>query len=156
MEHAEKVYLKRTPSQMVNIGHFALAFVLTVALAITIVGPIASIAYAIWRYFVVKCTVYEITSARIKHRHGVFNKTVNEIELYRVRDYQVQQPFWLRLVGCGNVVIISADRTTSELIILAVKDSEAMANTIRKLVEQSRRNRGVRDFDVSQAPMFDE
>ena len=152
MEQTEKVYLKRTPSQMVNIGHFALAFLLT----ITFFGAILGIPYAIWRYLVVKCTGYEITNERIKHRHGVLNKTVNEMELYRIRDYQVQQPFWLRLVGCGNVVVISADRTTSELVIAAVADSEEMANTIRKLVEQSRRRRGVRDMDVGQAPMYDE
>ena len=152
MEQTEKVYLKRTPSQMINIGHFALAFVLT----ITLFGAIVGIPYAIWRYLVVKCTVYEITSERIKHRHGVLNKTVNEMELYRIRDYQVQQPFWLRLVGCGNVVVISADRTTSELVIAAVENSEEMANTIRKLVEQSRRRRGVRDMDVGQAPMYEE
>lgn len=137
---------------MINIGHFALAFVLT----ITLFGAIVGIPYAIWRYLVVKCTVYEITSERIKHRHGVLNKTVNEMELYRIRDYQVQQPFWLRLVGCGNVVVISADRTTSELVIAAVENSEEMANTIRKLVEQSRRRRGVRDMDVGQAPMYEE
>lgn len=152
MEPTEKVYLKRTPSQMVNIGHFAFAFLLT----ITVFGAVIGIPYAIWRYLVVKCTVYEITSERIKHRHGVLNKTVNELELYRVRDYQVQQPFWLRMVGCGNVVIISSDRTTGELILWAVEDSEKMANTIRKLVEQSRRSRGVRDLDVGSAPMFEE
>lgn len=140
----EKIYVKVTPSQMVNIGHYAAAFLLTC----TLVGAVVGIPYAIWRYFVVRSMVYEVTNERVKHRHGVLNKMVNEMELYRVRDYQVQQPFWLRLVGCGNVVILSADRTDGELVLWAVKDSEKVANTVRALVEQSRRARGVRDLDV--------
>jgi uncharacterized membrane protein YdbT with pleckstrin-like domain len=152
MDKNETLYLKRTPSQMVNIGHFALSFLLT----ITVLGAVIGIPYAIWRYMIIRCTVYEITNQRIKHRHGVFNKVCNELELYRVRDYQVQQPFWLRTVGCGNVIIISSDRTTGELILSALKDSEQIANTIRKLVEQSRRSRGVRDLDTGSAPLFEE
>lgn len=144
MSSNEKLYLQATPSQMVNIGHYLVAFLLTC----TLYGAVLGIPYAIWRYFVIRCMVYEITSERIKHRYGVFNKVVNELELYRVRDYQVQQPFWLRLVGCGNVVVMSADRTNGELVIWAVEDSEKVANTIRSLVERSRRARGVRDLDV--------
>lgn len=152
MDKTEKLYLKRTPSQMVNIGHFAVAGLLTV----TVVGAIIGIPYAIWRYYVVKCIVYEITNERIKRRHGVLNKTVDELELYRIRDYQVQQPFWLRMVGCGNVVVISSDRTNPELTLWAVEDSEKMTNTIRKLVEQNRRARGVRELDVAEAPLYEE
>lgn len=165
MSTTEKLYIKTTPSQMVNIGHFAAAGVLALLLiaGMTVVQPMLSglglvflvLPYVIWRYLVVACTVYEITNERIKHRHGVLNKTVNEIELYRVRDYQVQQPFWLRLVGCGNVVVISADRTTDALVLWAVKESEHISNTIRELVEASRRARGVRDLDVGPTNSFE-
>lgn len=168
MDNTERVHLRTTPSQMVNIGHYGAAFVMTLLAFfgmlslpdMRIVGMLFLtffiVPYVVWRYLVISCTVYEVTSERIKHRHGVLNKTVNELELYRVRDYQVQQPFWLRLVGCGNVVVISADRTSAELVLWAVTDSEKVANTLRSLVEQSRRTRGVRDLDVGSAPMFDE
>lgn len=147
MDQREQRYLKTTPSQMINLGHYIVAFLLT----ITVVGAIVGIPYAIWRYLVVKCTVYELTSERIRHHRGVLNKVVDELELYRVRDYQVLQPFWLRLVGCGNVVVVSADRSHGELVLMAVKDSQKVANTIRALVEKSRRARGVRDLDVGPA-----
>ena len=162
MREPEKTYFKTTPSQMVNAGHFLVATALACTLMglgvllefpvyISFLGGILGIVYASWRYMVIACTVYEVTSERIKSRTGVFKKTVDELELYRVRDYQVQQPFWLRLVGCGNVVVISADRTTSALMLWAVHDSEKVANTLRKLVENNRRARGVRDLDVGTA-----
>lgn len=150
---------------MVNIGHFSAAGIVALLLIVgmTLGQLILSglmlvflvLPYVVWRYLVVSCTVYEITNERIKHRYGVLNKTTNELELYRVRDYQLQQPFWLRLVGCGNVVVISADRTTSELVLWAMADSEKIVNTLRELVEANRRAQGVRNLDMGPAHSFE-
>ena len=165
MSTTEKLYIKTTPSQMVNIGHFSAAGIVALLLIVgmTLGQLILSglmlvflvLPYVVWRYLVVSCTVYEITNERIKHRYGVLNKTTNELELYRVRDYQLQQPFWLRLVGCGNVVVISADRTTSELVLWAMADSEKIVNTLRELVEANRRAQGVRNLDMGPAHSFE-
>lgn len=155
MNQEEKLYVSVRPSQMVNIAHYAgaaaftigmviLSFALPMALGAALLGAF----YAAWRYMVINAMVFEVTSERIKHRSGVFNKSVNEMELYRVRDYQVQQPFFLRLVGRGNVLVTGSDRSHHELVLWAVPDSEKVANTIRSLVEKARKARGVRDLDV--------
>ena len=144
MTQNEIIHMSLRPSQMLNFKHYAVAGLLT----LTVFGAVVGIPYAIWRYLIVRNMVFEVTSQRIKSRSGVFNKKLDEIELYRVRDYQLQQPFWLRMVQCGNVILMSADRTNSELVLPAIKNSEDVLNTIRTLVERARRARGVRDLDV--------
>jgi uncharacterized membrane protein YdbT with pleckstrin-like domain len=41
----------------------------------------------------VKYTKCELTNQRLKHSYGVLSQTTDEIELYRVRDYQVERSF---------------------------------------------------------------
>src|SRR2546423_1462741 len=53
-------------------------------------------------WFATGCQRYEIPSERIKVSTGLLSRQPAELELYRVRDYSVVEPFALRLVGCGN------------------------------------------------------
>ena len=60
------------------------------------------IPWAIWNYLKVKSRVYTLTTERLLIDEGVFNKTQDTLELYRVRDIQVKEPFLLRLFGLQN------------------------------------------------------
>ena len=93
-----------TPSQVVNLGTFivcGLLFFLVIPLFI-----------ALWRWLEVKYTKYELTTQRLRTRYGVLNRKTNELELYRVRDYQLEEPFFLRLFSLGNVILRTSDRTS--------------------------------------------
>jgi hypothetical protein len=37
------------------------------------------------------------------------NKTTNETELYRVRDTSIEEPFFYRIFGLGNIVVYTTD-----------------------------------------------
>lgn len=66
-----------TPSQILNLGSFIL-----LGLFFWLVIPLFVI---LWKWLVVKNTKYELTTERLRMRHGVFNKHTDELELYRVR-----------------------------------------------------------------------
>lgn len=94
------------------------------------------------------CIQYTITNERLLYKHGVFNRITDEIELFRVRDFQIQEPLFLRPWGLGNVVLITADRTHPEMIIEAVPETARLHSMVRELVRQCWIRRGVYEVDA--------
>jgi uncharacterized membrane protein YdbT with pleckstrin-like domain len=81
-------------------------------------------------------------------RHGVLNKKLDELELYRVRDYKLDQPFFLRLFSLGNIILQTSDRTHPTVVIQAIPDAENLREQLRTYVEACRTRKGVRELDV--------
>lgn len=128
------------PSQIVNLG----TFILCTLLSLTVILAFVAVPYAIWKYLVVKNQKYDLTSQRLKTHSGVLSKKTDELELYRVKDTKFDQPFFLRLFGLGNVVLMSSDLTTPIAKIEAVNNAQALREQIRSLVEERRDQKGVR------------
>ncbi|MBX9705992.1 MAG: PH domain-containing protein [Gammaproteobacteria bacterium] len=97
-------------------------------------------------YFVTKYIKYTLTSERLQTHTGVFSKQTNDLELYRVIDTRLEEPFLLRLFGLGNIVLITADSSSPALSIIAIKDASKLRNNIRNLVESRRDAKKVREF----------
>lgn len=129
-----------SPSQITNLGTYVICGLLT----LTGYGAIIGIPYAIWRYFVVKCQRYELTSQRLKVHSGVLNKKTDELELYRVKDTKFDQPLFLRLFGLGNVIIVSSDSTTPISSIYGIEGAQQLREQVRNLVEDRRAQKRVR------------
>jgi membrane protein YdbS with pleckstrin-like domain len=154
-----------TPSQLINLPQYLLwgaIFAALVALGSTLwtsmqlnLSPpmryalyvIAAIPLVIigWKYLVLANTRYELTTQRLRTRTGVLNK---HLELYRVRDYRLEQPFYLRMFALANIRLESSDRSTPSILLRAVPRGERVREDIRTYVEEARRRRGVRDIEV--------
>jgi uncharacterized membrane protein YdbT with pleckstrin-like domain len=128
-----------TPSQVINLGSFIL-----LGLFFWLVIPLFVI---LWKWLVVKNIKYELTTERLRTRHGVFNKKMDELELYRVRDYKLDQPFFLRLFSLGNIVLQTSDRSHPRVVIQAIPDAEDLREQLRKHVEECRMRKRVREID---------
>src|SRR5437867_1706629 len=85
-----------------------------------------------------RCRRYQVTTERIHLRQGVFARKTDDLELYRIRDYVLDEPFFLRLFGLGNVVLSTDDQTSATLVIRAVPQVQALRDQIRKHVELCR------------------
>jgi len=103
------------------------------------------------RWWVTKCTHYEMTSQRLRIRTGILNKKVDELELFRVKDYTLEQPFLLRLVGLGNLTMITSDATSPTVTIKAIPDIEDVREKLRQAVQHERDRKRVRHLDVDNA-----
>ena len=159
MNQEETLIWKGTPSQWTNFGayFFCLALTAAVVAAYFIVTPrepliLAGLAIpAVWafsRWLGNRTHVYEITSERIRVSSGLLSRLTTELELYRVRDYTIAEPFWLRLVGCGDIILQTADRTNPRLVIHAVPKVNTLKDQIRTHTERMRQVRGVRDLEI--------
>ena len=79
---------------------------------------------------------------------GVLSKKLEQIDLYRVADYTVERPFGQRIMGTGNLLLKTFDKTTPELDVLAIKtDVVALYERVRAATEADKARRGVRMVD---------
>jgi uncharacterized membrane protein YdbT with pleckstrin-like domain len=153
---AESPVWSGTPSQWVNFGAFVACGIVAVALVVgaalwsrpeiawVALGP-AAIAF--WKWLTVKCMRIDVTTERVTVRTGVFSRNRWDMELYRVKDTTLHEPFLLRLVGLGNVALESSDKTTPRLVISAVRNAESLRQQLRANVERMRMAKRVRELD---------
>jgi uncharacterized membrane protein YdbT with pleckstrin-like domain len=143
-------------SQWVHFWYYLFCLILAagVGVATVFTGGIAAVGFAVpllmWvlRWWATRCLVYELSSQRLRIRSGIFNRHVDELELYRVKDYSMQQPFLLRLVGLGNMTLITSDATSPTVNIRAVADVEELREKVRAAVQSERDRKRVRELDV--------
>jgi uncharacterized membrane protein YdbT with pleckstrin-like domain len=78
-----------------------------------------------------RSTLYTITNQRILLERGVFSKTLDEIDLRYVDDSQFSQGFVDRILGIGNVTLMSSDKNTPQYVLHSVKDPRGLRELIR-------------------------
>lgn len=93
---------------------------------------------------------YELDPARLKVRRGIVMKSIDEIELYRIKDVRMDFSLLNQLVGIGVITITSSDETTrtGQLVMREVPRAEHRREEIRRLVDAARERRGVREIDM--------
>jgi membrane protein YdbS with pleckstrin-like domain len=109
---------------------------------------IVPIFIALARYLQTKCKIFELTTQRLKITSGVFTKVTDTIELYRVKDIEMRQPFLSRLVGVENVQMNTTDISSPLVLIEAVPSSVGLADKLRHQVEIVRQQKRTREIDI--------
>ncbi|MDB9836022.1 PH domain-containing protein [Flavobacteriaceae bacterium] len=99
-----------------------------------------------YRVLYIKTTQYLITKEQIHYRRGIFNLEIDYIELYRVKDFKIRKPFFLRLISGMEVILDTSDKSHPLIRIQGIKTSN-LTDTIRDRVEENRMNKRV--FEVN-------
>lgn len=102
----------------------------------------------LWAYLVTKSTRYILSTERLFTYKGVLNKHVDELELYRVKDYSQYSPLAMRIVGLGCVHVETSDRSHPYVRIDGIKDAFFLQGALRQHTELCRRAKGVRELDM--------
>ena len=104
------------------------------------------------RWFQTLGRTYRITTRRIVVETGVLSKKLEQIDLYRVADYTVDRPFGQRIMGTGNLLLKTFDKTTPELNVIGIKtDVVKLYESVRAATEADKARRGVRMVDYETA-----
>lgn len=95
-------------------------------------------------------TTYEVTAERLIIRRGIFNKSIDEIELYRVKDIRIDFSLINQWADIGTISILSSDETTGDvpLVIRHVDAARRRREELRALVDAARQKRRVREIDM--------
>ncbi|MBA3483882.1 MAG: PH domain-containing protein, partial [Pirellulales bacterium] len=86
---------------------------------------------------------YSMTSQRLIHEHGLLWRRTDRIEAIDIDDVSVTQGPIARMVGVGNIKIVSSDQSTPLFYLQGIDDARAVATMIDEVRRKERRKRGV-------------
>ena len=100
---------------------------------------------------------YGITDQRLIIKRGILFKTIDEIELYRIKDVRLGYSLLNQMTDIGTIILTSSDRTTSggEFTLRDIPMARDRREGLRKLVDRARQRRGVRELDVEDSYALD-
>ena len=137
---SEETLWKGTSSQVKNFWLFATCILLL------------PIPWAVAAWLRTKCRIYTLTNERLLIESGVFSKNHETLELYRVRDLQYTEPFWLRLFGLQNIHLLATDLTTGNIVLDYIPKIAGLPDQLRAQIETCRQRKGVRELGVDIEP----
>ena len=166
----EKTIWEGSSSQVLNLPIFLLCgliFGILLGLAIFLgqhAGPVVPfvlgslavlpLLFAIYRALKIKCRHYQITTERLTIRQGILSKRTDQVELYRVRDYVLMEPFALRFFGLCDLQLPTDDTVNPLVTLQAIPGGQQLKDEIRKHVEVCRDKKRVRvtEWEGDQIP----
>jgi uncharacterized membrane protein YdbT with pleckstrin-like domain len=101
---------------------------------------------AVWFWLQSRNTKYLITSQRIVIERGIFSKDIEILEIYQVDDIQLEKPLNQRMMGTGNMLLLTRDISAPKLLLNRLKiDVRDLYEQMRPCIQQARFRFHVRD-----------
>lgn len=125
-----------------NVAAFGLWWLILTAAALAITG---------WKWFENVAAKYEFTEERLIIRRGIFIKSIDEIEHYRIKDVRIDFSLINQMADIGTISVTSSDETTrgKDLVLRDIKRARARREALRRLVDTARQKRRVREIDMA-------
>lgn len=109
-----------------------------------------AVAIVLWKWLECMAARYDICTDRLIVREGIFIKSLDEVELYRVKDVRLDFSLINQMAGIGTITVTSSDETTrgEPLILRHIERAAQRREELRHLVEAARQKRRVREIDM--------
>jgi membrane protein YdbS with pleckstrin-like domain len=116
------------PAELMDSNRSALATILTIAILVAVVLRLAKLA---GQMAALRGHRYRVTNQRIVVESGVLTKKLDEIDMRLVEDIEFQQTLLQRLLGIGQLVVLSADKKMRSFRLLGVERPREVRELIR-------------------------
>ncbi len=93
-------------------------------------------------------TNYVVTNQRILITTGLLGRKEEQIDLARVKDIRMTQGLSDRIMGIGQIEIISTDPSTPEFRLVGVKDPQRVRDLIWEATNRRRKEMGIRHREI--------
>jgi hypothetical protein len=102
------------------------------------IGWLLTLIVLVWQIIVffialarLQSTVYTITNQRVMIEQGIFSKSLSEIDLRYIDETEFFQSFGDRLLGIGDVTLISSDKAFPNTVLRNIKDPRGVRELLR-------------------------
>lgn len=129
-------FLKTLPLIFLAIAFLLLAWWLS---PYFILFSLAVCGVAWYRLLYIRSFQYLITTEYIRMTRGIFFKRVDQVEMFRVKDYIITQSFILQLFRLMYLTLKSTDPENPVIQFTGIPES-AITDTIRDRVQEARKN----------------
>jgi uncharacterized membrane protein YdbT with pleckstrin-like domain len=92
---------------------------------------------ALYRFLYTRNILYLINEEMIKIRTGIFGFRISTLELYRVKDYIVLQPLYMRIFNIMTLKLLTTDSSTKSISLSGIPISD-VPDRIRNYVQIAR------------------
>ncbi len=94
-----------------------------------------------------KSTRYIVYPDRIEWARGIFDRHVDNLDMFRIVDLKLRRSVLDYLVGVGTVTLVTNDQTDPNFVFRKVPDSKRLYQTLQKASIQADSKRGVVHFE---------
>ena len=136
-------FLKVFPLLILTVGFLYLAWWILPAL---IWLSLAALAIACYRFSYIRTIRYLVTPAIIRIRRGILFKRVDQIELYRIKDYVLTQSFLLQIFRLMDLELRSTDPVNPVIWLRGIPVSN-LVDTIREHVQEARQHNRIYEIN---------
>ncbi len=163
-DDVEEVYYEGSPLVRGAIGKgvlWVLAGLILIGLAIAKVvmdlklpwwATLSLVVVGILFFFVpvlmTKTVRYRVTNYRIDFERGLLSKNIDTLELWHVEDLSFHQSLIDRMLGVGNITVISHDKTMPRLVLASLPNPRHLYEQLKQRVIAVKRQRGVIKMDA--------
>jgi membrane protein YdbS with pleckstrin-like domain len=161
----EEVYYEGTPMVRGNLGKVFLSALVGIVLIaapflyrhfenkwpiwwVTLVLVVLAFFFFLIPVLIIKSVRYRVSNYRIDYERGIFGKNIDTLELWHVEDLHFEQSFLDRILGIGNITVISHDDTTPRLTMHGIPNPRPLYETLKQRIIAVKRQRGVVKMDV--------
>lgn len=89
-----------------------------------------------------KMIYYEVSAERIEWERGIFDRKVDNLDMFRVIDLNMRRTIFDVILGIGTVALITTDKTDPEFVFEKVRDCRLLYDVIKKSsLEADKQNR---------------
>jgi hypothetical protein len=121
-------------------GSFPNAIVTTICIVLGLTLPFLPMIFT-------RTQRFRITSYRIDYEYGIVSKNIDTLELWHVNDIKYHQSLADRMLGVGNITVLSDDTSTPRLDLNGIPNARAIFDSLKDRVIAVKRQRGVIKFD---------
>lgn len=161
----EEIYYEGSPLLRGALGKgFLWIFAGVVLIALAIAIPVMKLVHGVpwWAYailaFVGLCLIvvpwvqsktvrYRVSNYRIDYERGLLSKDIDTLELWHVEDVRFHQSLIDRVLGVGNITVVSHDETMPMLVMHDIPHSRPLFEQLKQRIIAVKRSRGVMKMD---------
>ncbi len=127
--------LNLTESQALAFGRYRV--IAGVALAVLVM------LFLVIKMVRLKMIYYEVTAERIEWSRGIFDRRVDNLDMFRVIDLKMRRTVFDCILGIGTVGLITTDKTDPEFVFEKIRDSRRLYDIIKKASLEADKRSGV-------------
>ncbi len=123
--HFERIaFLKFSYNTIAEVAKYRMMLGVGIAIVASLI-----LIYKVWTILM---THYEVTKDRIEYGEGIFDRRVDNIDMFRIVDIRLRRNLLDCMVGVGTVILTTSDKNQPQFEFKKVKDSRELYDVIKK------------------------
>ena len=90
-----------------------------------------------------KMTYYEVSADRVEHSRGIFDRRVDNLDMFRVVDLKLRRTILDCMLGIGQVTLLTTDKTDPEFTFQKIRRCRKLYDAIKKASLDADQKQGV-------------